>query len=152
MADPLVYPATTTYGALIIELGNGASPEVFAAPAGLDSKAFNRSSTTSTANVPSSSNPDAAALVVTAITANTKAVTGSGVLAVADVPTWSAWHESGLPKNVRVRLKGIEYFIGLAVLTQFNITGAKGQNADLLQFSISIEQFAQWAQHTGDPT
>ena len=129
--DPLTYPTTATFGALVIELNTGthAAP-VWVAPCGFDSKSFNRGSTTSTANLPSCNNPDAAAQQVTAITGKTKQVQGSGVLATEDTALWSSFHESGLPMEVRVRLVGVEYFVGLAVLSSFNITGAKGQNAE----------------------
>ena len=88
---------------------------------------------------------------MTAITGKTKQVQGSGVLATEDTTMWSTFHESGLPMQVRVRLVGIEYFVGLAVLSSFNITGAKGQNAELLQFSVTLDQAAAWVQTTGNP-
>lgn len=150
--DPLEFPTTATFGSLVVLLGNGATPEVFSAPCGMDTKAFNRGSSTSTAAIPPCNNPDAPAQQVTAITAKTKAVTGSGVFAKEDAPDWSKWHESGAPRNVRVWLKGVEYFEGAAVLSTYNITGTKGQNADLLQYSVAIDQYAAWTQHDGDPT
>lgn len=151
--DPLTFPTTKTFGALVIEINTGThSTPVWSAPCGFDTKAFNRGATTSTANVPPCNNPDGAAQQVTAITGKTKQVQGSGVLSAGDAPMWSAWHESGAPMEVRVRLTGIEYFVGPAVLSSFNITGAKGQNAELLQHSVTIDQAATWTQTTGDPS
>ena len=151
--DPLTYPTTAPFGALVVELNTGTvGTPVWTAPCGFDTKAFNRGSTTSTANLPSCSDPDAAAQQVTAITGKTKQVQGSGVLATEDTAMWSAFHESGLPMQVRVHLKGIEYFVGMAVLSSFNISGSKGQNAELLQFSVTLDQAAAWVQTTGDPS
>lgn len=152
MADPL-YPSTLPFSALVIEVNTGTDgAPVWSAPAGFNTKSFNRTSTTSTGSVVSTDQPDAPALQIVAITAKGKQVTGSGSYTPSDVAIWSAWHESGAPKGVRIRIVGVEYFVGHGVLSAFNVTSAKATEAGLMQYSVTIDPTDAWVRTVGSPT
>ena len=58
---------TTTFGSFLIKLGDGASPEVFAAPCGLTTKGFNQTANVQETSVPDCADPDAPAYIERAV-------------------------------------------------------------------------------------
>lgn len=124
-------PTTLAFGDFLILLGNGANPEVFTAPCGLTSKGFNQSASTQESTVPDCDNPDAPAYTERDIDALSAEISGSGVLAMESAAIWQVWYDSGLPKNVQIKLDQTlanhgGYWSGAFVLTGFNITGERG--------------------------
>ena len=148
-ADPLEYPSTLTFGQLVVEIGNGANPEVFAAPAGFDNKAFNKTASTSEANIPPTNAPDAPGFTARGVSALSIEVTGSGVMASEDAAMWTAFFLGGVAKNVRVTRTGIDYWIGPAVLSAYNETAARAQNGNLVQASVTMASAGPWVQTAG---
>lgn len=128
-------PTTVTFGKFIIQLGNGAEPEVFAAPCGLTTKGFNQTANTQETSVPDCDDPDAPAYVERAVDTLSSEISGSGVLATESLDTWQAWFTSALSKNCRVYPNGLTggYWEGKFVLSAFNLTANRGQkvNADV---------------------
>ena len=121
-------PTTARWSKLLIELGDGGSPETFTAPCGLTSKGFNRSATTSDTNVPDCDDPDAPVWTERVATAFSAQVSGSGVLALDSLDAWDTWFSSGLTKNVRVTMdvplaNNGRYWTVPMVLTSFDLTG-----------------------------
>ena len=149
--DPLEYPTTMTFGQLVVEIGNGANPELFSAPAGFDNKAFNKTASASEANIPPTNAPDAPGFTARGISALSIEVTGSGVMATEDAPMWTAFWLGGVAKNVRVTRTGIDYWVGPAVLTAYNETAARAQNGNLVQASVTMSSAGPWTQTTGAP-
>lgn len=124
-------PTTLRGSKLLIQLGDGASPEVFAAPCAISTKALNFTASANEFNVPDCDDPDAATYTDRVVSALSAGVTGSGTLAMGALETWREWFFSAAAKNIRVKLdttgaNGGGYFAMSAVLTTFNITGEVG--------------------------
>lgn len=147
--DPLTYPATETFGSFKVEVGNGANPEVFAAPCGFDTKALNLSAATSEANVPPCNNPDAPGWTARGVSAFSAEVTGSGVMATEDSGLWSGWFLGGAAKNVRVTVSPTEVYLGPAVLTALGTSAALAQNGKLVQRSVTMQSAGPWTNTAG---
>lgn len=132
-------PTTFRFGEMLVEVGDGGSPEVFGAPCGLNAKAFNATADTNDTIVPDCDDPDAPAWKERAVNALSRDITGSGVLAQEFLATWDAWFASGLSKNVRVTL-GAKVWLGAYLLSQFQITSNRG---DKVQISITMQSDGQ---------
>ncbi len=130
-------PTTVAFNQFLIEVGDGASPETFAAPCGLTSKGFNQSASTQDTTVPDCDDPDAPAYVERAVDALSAEISGSGVLAMeAFTDVWEPWYRSALFRNAHVRLDvpaadGGGYYTGKFILSQFNMTGQRGQKVNV---------------------
>jgi hypothetical protein len=126
---------TTTFGKFLIKLGNGASPEVFSAPCGLNARGFDRKAATNTTNVPDCDDPDAPSWLESDVTSLSWSLTGSGVAASEDFDTWDAWFTSALSKNVQITLD-TKVWTGAAKLTGLKLTGTRGSRNT---FDVTIE-------------
>jgi hypothetical protein len=134
---------TKTFGEFLVQVGDGASPEVFAAPCGLTAKGFNQSASTQETSVPDCTNPDAPAYVERAVDTISAEITGSGVMATEAFTTWQAWFDSSLSKNCRVYPKGSSggYWSGLFILSSFNLTVNRGQKVEVSVTMVSDGQY-----------
>lgn len=117
---------TLPFSKFLVSLGNGAMPEVFAAPCGLNSRSFNRTAATNETNVPDCDDPDAPSWLERDIVSLSASISGAGVVADEDFDTWNAWFESGDSKNVQIKLGTTRTWIGSYKLTKLNITGQRG--------------------------
>jgi len=126
---------TLKFSQFLIQLGNGAVPEVFASPCGLNSRGFSRTAATNDTNVPDCDNPDAPSWLDRDVVSLAAALSGSGVVADEDYDVWNTWWESGVSKNIKVTL-GTRVWLGAAILTKLNVTGSRGKRVDL---DVSID-------------
>jgi hypothetical protein len=140
----LEYPTVATFGDMKVELGNGANPEVFAAPCGFDTKALNLTATASEANIPPCNSPDTPGWTARGVSAFSAEITSSGVMAVEDSAMWSAWLLSGLPKNVKVTVSPSEVYLGAAIITALGATAALASNGKLVQRSVTMSSAGPW--------
>lgn len=133
----MVAAATLRFGQFLIELEKDGEEYVgeYAAPCGLTSKGFTRRAQTADTNVPDCDDPDAPAWTEKDIVAYSASLTGSGVVDDADYDTWEAWLASGAIKNVRVTLNTRQWVFP-AVLSEFTLTGAKGQK---VSYNVTID-------------
>jgi predicted secreted protein len=127
--------STLKFSQFLIKLGNGMSPEVFAAPCGLNSRGFSRTASTSDTNVPDCADPDAPSWLERDVVSLSGQMSGSGVVADEDFDTWNDWFESGVSKHIQITL-GSRTWTGSAILSKLDITGQRGQR---VQFSVSID-------------
>lgn len=118
--------STLKFSQFVISLGNGASPEVFTAPCGLNSRGFKRTAATSDTNVPDCDNPDDPSWLERDVVSLSGSLSGAGVVADEDFDVWDTWFTSGLSKNVKIVL-GTRVWIGPMKLTSLNITGERGK-------------------------
>lgn len=123
-------PTTFKFGQMLIEVGDGASPEVFTAPCGLRTKSFNLQVETQEDNVPDCDDPDAPAWKEREVTGLSRDITGEGVLADEFLTTWDDWATSGNPRNVRITV-GDYVWTGAYFLTGFEITGQIGNKVNV---------------------
>lgn len=132
---------TLRFSQFLVKIGNGANPEVFAAPCGLNSRSFNRTAATNDTNVPDCDNPDAPSWLERDTVSLSAQISGAGVVANEDFDTWNAWFESGLTKNVQISL-GARVWIGPYKLTKLNVTGQRGSRAT---FDVTLDSDGQTA-------
>ncbi|MET3991674.1 phage tail tube protein [Bradyrhizobium sp. 215_C5_N1_1] len=127
---------TLTFSKFLVSLGNGATPEVFAAPCGLNSRSFNRTAATNETNVPDCDDPDAPSWLERDIVSLSASISGAGVVADEDFDTWNAWFESGDSKNVQIKLGTTRTWTGPYKLTKLNITGQRGSRTT---FDVTLD-------------
>jgi predicted secreted protein len=131
-------PVTLPFSKLLILVGDGASPEVFASPCGLTSKGFDLTATSNGIEVPDCDDPDAPAWTDRVVKALSGTVSGSGILATESFEIWQDWALGGLPKNVRIKLDypGLGYYSGSFILSKFGLKAALG---DKVQVDVTLD-------------
>jgi len=127
--------STLKFSQFLIQLGNGAVPEVFASPCGLNSRGFSRTAATNDTNVPDCDDPDAPSWLERDVVSLSGSLTGSGVVADEDFDVWESWMNSAVSKNVKVTL-GTRVWIGPCVLTKLDVTGSRGKRTE---FTVTID-------------
>ena len=134
-------PTTVSFNSLTVALGNAATPEVFSAPAGVTDKSYKIKIATGSTDVPDATNADLPMWQEIEAKTISAELTGSGVLAMADLAMWRAWYLSGTPKNVQITFPGnaaagggIDQFA--AICTDFEVTAKKGEKCAI---SVTIE-------------
>lgn len=131
-------PVTLAFSKLLILVGDGASPETFAAPCGLTSKGFDITATSNGIEVPDCDDPDAPAWTDRVVKALSGSVSGAGILATESFGIWRDWALGGLAQNVRIQLvgTGLGYYSGSFILNKFSIKASLG---DKVQVDIGME-------------
>mgnify|MGYP001000705767 CR=1 FL=1 len=134
-------PTTYSFKKLIIMLGDGGTPEVFAAPCVLTSRGVNFTKETNDVTVPDCDDPDLPSWTERDVASQAVSISGSGILAAEAHATWRTAYLNTDSINVRVKIddtlaNGGGYYYGKFHLTQFNITGELGNK---LQVEISLE-------------
>ena len=128
---------------LVIQLGNGATPEVFAASATINtSRAIDFSTAVSTTEVPDAANPTLPAATVRAAKALDSKITGAGVADATSILAWAQWWATGGAKNIKAVLnltgaQGGFTVSGSYFLTAFNLTGVAREKST---FTATLEQ------------
>lgn len=132
---------------VLIQLGDGASPEVFAHPCGITTKAVNQETTVNEVDIPDCSDEDAISWIGIEPQNRQMTVTGSGVLDKTELVNYRTFFALATAKNVRVNMNlgvgtGGGYWAGGMRLTTFNITGEKGQK---IQVEITLRSDGEMA-------
>lgn len=129
MAQPTVLPGTK----LLILVGDGASPEVFAQPCGLTTTGIDFSSSTNTTLIPDCDDPEAPAWEAKDVNGLSASVTGTGVMAVESFDIWNDWFSSAAAKNCHVKLDNasLGYWSGQFILTGLKYGGTRGEKVTL---------------------
>lgn len=100
----MAQPTTARFGKFKIELGDGATPEVFSAPCGFTSKSLTLMKNLQEVNIPDCADPDAVAWVGRDAASLSASVSGEGVLASESVETWLDAFEDTESVNVRITI------------------------------------------------
>lgn len=127
-------PTTLRGSLMLLQIGDGASPETFDSPCGLTAKSFSRTSTVNDVTVPDCDDPDAPAWVERVKDALAGTVSGSGILAKEYLAAYEAFLASLDPRNVKITLdyaSGPIEYTGAFHLTTFTITGERGSNVNV---------------------
>lgn len=121
---------------LLIKVGDGASPEVFAPDCLINTeRGIQFSSETNESIVPDCLDPDAPAWKELNVDGLSAAITGSGMLHTTSIPDWDAWFRSGAAKNIRVELADVAladgggYWEGAFYLTGWEVGGDRKQKS-----------------------
>lgn len=139
----MAVPTTIKFGKMRVYLGDGESPEVFAAPCGFTEKSFTRSKSLNETQIPDCDDPDAPVVVSRDVASIDWAVTGQGVMASEAVVTWDEFYNSASSRNVRIEFVwpaplGTITYTGLAHLESFEI-GATVGNRVTVNISLAAD-------------
>lgn len=123
---------TLKFAQQLLMLGDGETPEVFAAPCGFTSLNMSVNIETNTTNVPDCDDPDLPSWLASDEVSKQMTVGGSGVLDTDAMQMWRDWLLEGGEKNVRwftagTAINGGGYFEAPGILTQYEETGERGQ-------------------------
>jgi predicted secreted protein len=122
---------------LLIKVGNGASPEVFSHPCLINTaRGIQFQSNNNKIITPDCDNPDDPAWTEVVKDGLSATITGAGTLDTASVAAYDTWYVSPLSKNVQVWLGAVGHWPGAFLLTQWGITGDRGNKA---QVSLTLE-------------
>ncbi len=137
----MALPETVSWDEFVVMLGDGATPENFTAPCGMTSRGFNRTASTGETEVPDCDDETLPSVTFRTLNALSAEISGSGVLALGSLPLWENFYNAGVAVNAKVILdktlaEGGGYWILPMLLTTFNITGKKGEQA-LLDITLT---------------
>lgn len=140
----MAQPTTLPFADFVVQLGNGATPEVFSAPCGFIKTSLKHNSQSSDTVVPDCDDPGAPSFTQAAVYGLSIEVSGSGVLAMESVPTWRNWWLSGADKNVRIifNLPGANnggFYSCAALLTEFTADVDLKSEGARTQIAVTIK-------------
>lgn len=142
-------PTTLSFSKFVVLLGNGAVPEVFAAPCGFTKNSLKLSMATSDTVVPDCDDPEAAAWTERFVSSLSGQVAGSGVLAMESLSIWRDWALSGQSQNIRILFNlpganGGGYFQGAGILSDFSADVDRASEGGRVQISVTIDNDGEW--------
>lgn len=119
---------------ILIKIGDGADPEVFAHPCLINtSRSVQGSVTTVDSVVPDCADPDAPAWIEREKDSISYTISGEGLMNRADIADYLAWLKASMTKNVQVviadGLSGAQVLSGAFHLTEFQISGTRKEKA-----------------------
>ncbi len=136
-------PKTMSGRQLLVQIGDGETPEVFAHDCLINTErgiAF--AAETNRERIPDCENPDAPGWSEVTISGQSATITGAGRLHTTSVKKWFAWFTSGEEKNIRVLLNGVSaangggHWAGAYKLSAFDVTGPETGRAAV---SVTLE-------------
>lgn len=130
---------------LLIQLGNGASPEVFSAPALINTtRGITFSTSTESEELIDLADQSAAAITARYAKAVDWKIDGAGMVSKADLKEYLLWSRTPKARNVKVTdaATGASWTMtGSALLTQLQVSGER-RKASTVQ--ISLESAGDW--------
>lgn len=136
-------PKTMSGRQLLVQIGDGDSPEVFAHDCLINTeRGINFASETNRETLPDCDDPDAPGWSEVTVSSQSATITGAGRLHTPSVKEWFDWFVSGTSKNVRVLLNGVSlangggHWAGKFKLTAFEVTGPETGRAAV---SVTLE-------------
>lgn len=127
---------------LLIQIGDGADPEVFAHDCMINtSRSFGVAKSVNSFAVIDCDNPDDPAWVELVADQLSSEVSGAGMLHTSSIGTWFGYATSKEPVNVRILLNGVAladgglHFAGQYQVTALEVTGNRG---DKVEVSVSL--------------
>ena len=126
-------PTTKTFSQFILEIESDDSPGDYDAPCGFDTKSLTVTAASSDATVPDCDDPEAVAWLTRNVNSLSASIQGAGVMATEDSPIWDGWIDSGEQRNIQIRVPGVGYRRGPAIITSLGHSVALKTNANLVQ-------------------
>jgi hypothetical protein len=122
---------------LVIQIGNGATPEVFAAPTVINTtRGISFTTSTESDELIDLADQTAPAQMTRRVKSVDTKIDGAGMLHKPDAITWLQWAAKPTIKNVKVT-DGIWVITGPYILTSFQITGERVKSSEC---SMTLEQ------------
>lgn len=138
---------TVKFSKFKVLLGNGASPEVFAAPCGLTANAIAFSKDTNATVTPDCTDPDLPGWQERDAVSQSAAISGSGVLATESIGAWWDAYNSTDPINCRVQIDvpapAGGWWAGAFHLTRFEPGGSRG-NRSTVTIAMESDGAVTW--------
>ena len=133
----MAQPNTVRPSKFRVLLGDGGTPEQFAAPCGLVSKQLNREKNYSDQSIPDCDDPDAPYWIARDLESMSMEISGEGLLALEYEQRWNDAIDSTLPVNVRVE---IEFTTGTRVYSgAFHVNGSlSAQQGERVKISVTM--------------
>ena len=144
----MAYPVVASASKLLLKIGDGASPEVFAAPCGITTKAFNFASAVNEVDLVDCDDPDAVGWVANEKRNRSLTISASGVLDTTVLDTYRDFHGDVDSRNCQLQVNvasgvGGGYWSGAFHLTGFNVTGTHGEKI-LVDLSLVSDGEVTW--------
>lgn len=129
MAQPTVIAGTK----LLILVGDGNSPEIFAQPCGLTTAGIDFKASTNTTLIPDCNDPELPAWEAKDVNGLSATVTGTGVMAVESFDIWNDWFQSAEAKNLHIKLDNanLGYWAGQFILSDLKYSGTRGEKVTI---------------------
>lgn len=131
----MVAAATFRFSGYRVLLGDGADPEVFAAPCGFTERSFSLNRELSETNTPDCSDEDAPSWLERDVTSMSASINGTGVLEATALPIWLAILDTTVSFNARVELwregAKVGHWQGAFALESFETSGTKGERVNV---------------------
>jgi hypothetical protein len=122
---------------LLVQIGDGASPETFAHDCLINTKrGIQFTSETNETIMPDCDNPDDPAWKSVTKDGFQATISGAGMLYAASIGEWWAWFDSDDAKNIRFNVTPAGYWQGAFKLTQFEVTG--DGNKDVATSNVTL--------------
>lgn len=125
-------PSTFQGEELLVQISDGASPEVYSHRCIINTtRAFSRSAQTTQEVVPDCTDPSLPGWVETEVDGLSATITGEGMVDIASLEFFDDWFEAGETKNVKVKVNksGGRTYTGAYKLTQFDMSGTRKSKA-----------------------
>ncbi len=138
------YPTVNAAEQLLVQVGDGGSPEVFTSPVLINqSRQLDMTANATATVIPRTDNPSAPGKTVRAVTDTDSKISGTGLLNTGDDKVYADWLLSGAAKNIKASnaITGGLVLTGAYVLTAYSSVGAKV--GDKITCSITFEQADQ---------
>lgn len=135
---------------LLVQIGDGASPEVFTHDCLINTKrGIQFSSETNEFIMPDCDNPDDPAWKSVSKDGLSAQISGAGMLYTSSVATWFAWLIGDIGKNVRFNLNvgapaGGGYWAGSFKLTQFEVTSDGNKDESTCSVTLVSDGVVTW--------
>ncbi|WP_100961067.1 phage tail tube protein [Bosea sp. FBZP-16] len=132
--------ATFRFSGYRVLLGDGADPEVFAAPCGFTERSISFNRELSETNTPDCADEDAPSWLERDVTSMSATINGTGVLEATALPIWLGLLNTTVSFNARVELwrEGVKvgHWQGAFALESFETSGTKGER---VQVTVSMQ-------------
>lgn len=143
---------TIRFAGQLMMLGDGETPEVFAAPCGFTSLNLSVNIETNSTNVPDCLDPDLPAWLESDEVSKQMTVGGNGVIDRDAIQIWRDWLLTGGEKNVRwftsgTAAEGGGYWQAPGILSTYEETGERGQRWQL-NIGITLNGKPIWTDAT----
>lgn len=127
---------TIKFADQLMMIGDGAVPEVFAAPCGFTTLTLTVNIATNDTNVPDCNDPSLPAWLVSDEVSKQMVLSGDGVLDTDAFQIWRAWLLAGGEKNIRwfttgVAANGGGWFSAPGIMSTYSENGQRGQRWNL---------------------
>lgn len=135
----MAQPVTTKFGKFRVMLGDGGSPQVYAAPCGFTNKSMTITKNLNEVNIPDCDDPDAVAWVGRDAVSLSMEISGEGVMSEESVETWLDAVENPDSVPARVEMEFPSKTIAWEGFMQVATVGAGAEQGQRVTKNITMQ-------------